>query len=69
LISENKSSKRSGIPGLQDLPLMGKLFRADTDSSDKTELVVLVTPHIISGSEDWTAIKEELNKALDGISL
>lgn len=69
LISENKSSKRSGIPGLQDLPLLGKLFKADTDSSDKTELVVLVTPHIISGSEDWTLIKDELNKALQGISL
>jgi type IV pilus assembly protein PilQ len=38
---------RSGIPFLMDLPLLGGLFRTNTRSERKQDLLILVTPHIV----------------------
>jgi pilus assembly protein CpaC len=35
------------MPGLGDLPILGQLFRSKSDSRSRTELLVLVTPHIV----------------------
>ena len=40
------------VPFLGDLPLLGNLFRSKDKTVKKTELVVLLTPHIISGDID-----------------
>jgi type IV pilus assembly protein PilQ len=37
----------NGIPLLKDLPFIGTLFRLDSESSDKTELMVFITPQIL----------------------
>ena len=38
---------RSGIPLLQDLPLIGRLFRTHRESSVQRDLLILVTPTIV----------------------
>lgn len=43
---ENISNKRK-IPLLGDIPLLGHAFRTDRTSSTKTELYILVTPHVV----------------------
>ncbi|MGZ3682849.1 MAG: type IV pilus secretin PilQ [Bdellovibrionota bacterium] len=43
----NSNSGRSGIPVLMDLPFIGQLFRVDTGHTDKSELMVFITPQII----------------------
>jgi pilus assembly protein CpaC len=35
------------IPGLGDIPLLGKLFQSRSRSKSRNELLVLVTPHIV----------------------
>lgn len=40
------------VPLFGDLPLLGSLFRSKEKTVKKTELVVLLTPHIISGDID-----------------
>jgi pilus assembly protein CpaC len=35
------------IPGLGDIPLLGKIFQSENPSKNKTELLVLVTPQIV----------------------
>jgi pilus assembly protein CpaC len=35
------------IPGLADIPLLGKIFQSESLSKNKTELLVLVTPQIV----------------------
>jgi general secretion pathway protein D len=50
------------------MPIIGHLFRSDANSSDKTELVILVTPKIISDTSDWGRIQNSFIKALDNIS-
>ena len=47
LIRENTRSKINGTPGLRKLPILGALFRSREFISNQTELVVLVTPHIV----------------------
>lgn len=37
-----------GVPFLMDIPVLGQLFRRTVTTKDKTELLVLVTPHIIT---------------------
>jgi general secretion pathway protein D/type IV pilus assembly protein PilQ len=40
------------LPLLGEVPLLGGLFRRTEDTTTKTELVIFLTPHIISGSEN-----------------
>ena len=47
LISTNRTRGHSGIPGLKDIPGLGALFRAENDSDDRTELVVLLKARIL----------------------
>lgn len=46
LISDRESETISKIPLLADLPLVGKLFRNRKTDKDRTEIVVIVVPHI-----------------------
>ena len=39
------------IPFLGDLPILGTFFRSKLDQQDRTELLVLVTPHIVEPSD------------------
>ena len=39
-----------GVPGLSRLPLLGRLFKRDTDRTETTELMVFITPTIVNFS-------------------
>ncbi|MDD4880269.1 MAG: secretin and TonB N-terminal domain-containing protein [Gallionellaceae bacterium] len=47
LISDEDRSSAAKVPGLGDLPLIGRLFSSHRDEASKTEIVLLITPHII----------------------
>lgn len=51
LTQENDISTRSRTPGLGDIPGAGELFHLTQSTSTKTELYIVVTPHIIRRSE------------------
>ncbi|REL34893.1 secretin N-terminal domain-containing protein [Thalassotalea euphylliae] len=67
LISENNTVSESKVPFFGDIPLIGHLFRVDTDLTDKTELVILVTPQIIQREEEWGHLKSKFFNALDSL--
>jgi general secretion pathway protein D len=69
LISENNNSNATSVPLLGGLPVIGHLFRSDSDSRDKTELVVLVTPKIVHNLADWQKIKQDFAKGLENLKL
>ncbi len=60
LITENKSKDKTKIPLLGSIPILGRLFSTDGDSIDKTELVIMVKPTIISTNQDAQVITEAL---------
>ena len=47
LIRETTRQNASGTPGLKKLPVLGTLFRSRDFIANETELVVIVTPHIV----------------------
>ena len=47
LLDNRVTEQFEKIPGIGDLPILGKLFQSRTLNKSKTELVVLVTPHIV----------------------
>lgn len=48
LIQENTVSTVSKIPGVGDLPLVGGLFRNSSRTTTRSELVIIVTPHVVA---------------------
>lgn len=59
LITESKSQGRSGIPFLSKIPVLGYLFGTTTDKFNKTELLLMVTPHVINNQEEADAVTRE----------
>ncbi len=47
LISDEDRSSASKIPGLGDLPLLGRLFSNHHNERNKTEIVLLITPRVL----------------------
>ena len=47
LISDEDRSTASRIPGLGDLPVLGRLFSTQRDERNKTEIVLLITPRVL----------------------
>lgn len=47
VISDQVQTTREGVPWLMDLPLVGALFRQDSDTNSRTTLYFFVTPHIL----------------------
>ncbi|VVD85105.1 Type II secretion system protein D [Pandoraea morbifera] len=46
LINREAREKMSGIPGLSQMPLLGRLFGSRSEDHAKTEVVLLITPHV-----------------------
>ncbi len=64
LIRDNVSEGNSGIPLLKDIPVLGSLFSQQTNTRMKTELLVMITPHVIEDQRDARALTEDLRNKL-----
>ena len=64
LISGNQSSGVSGVPFLSDMPVLGRLFRADSVQGDRTELLVMVTPYVIADHEEGWELTRQVREQL-----
>lgn len=64
LFQEETTRSKSQVPLLGDIPFIGELFRSTDDTSVRTELIVLITPHIISEPEqaDGAARMEDVRR-------
>ena len=67
LIRENENQSRTGVPGLSRLPLLGWLFGTNTDSTRRTELVVLITPRAVQGTAAARRITEEFRSKMESL--
>jgi len=47
LLDHRATTQMSKIPGIGDIPILGQLFRSRSINKNNTELLVLVTPHIV----------------------
>jgi len=61
LISNADRSSGSKIPGLGSIPLLGRLFGSQGDSTDKTEIVLSITPHLVRNIQRPAAAASEFS--------
>jgi pilus assembly protein CpaC len=47
LLDRRATTQLSKVPGIGDIPILGQLFRSRSINKNNTELLVLVTPHIV----------------------
>ena len=47
LINSEERSTGNRVPGLGDIPILGRLFGTQTDDKQKTEIVLSITPHLV----------------------
>jgi general secretion pathway protein D len=47
LIRDEERELLSGIPGLSDIPVVGRIFSHTTKTTDQTDIILTLTPHII----------------------
>ena len=67
IIAERKTRDRSGIPYLMDLPVFGRFFGTTTDHNTRTELVILITPHVIRNKEESRYVTQDLKNKLSDV--
>ncbi len=70
LITEGATTGSSGVPGLSRLPIVGGLFGTKTRSSDRSEVIILVTPRVIRDPAEARKLTDEYGerfRALDPI--
>lgn len=65
LLQNNETAAVNKVPGLGDLPLLGRLFSNDNHDKSKTELVLLITPHIVRNVTRPDAIYSEFASGTD----
>jgi type II secretory pathway component GspD/PulD (secretin) len=59
LRKEEKVSSSEQVPILGKIPLLGFFFRSGRNSTERTELLVMITPHIVSGDVLTTGDERE----------
>ena len=62
LIRDNTSRGKTGLPWLQDIPVLGGLFRTTSRTNNRTELVVLITPRALQNDEQLRAVSDEMRR-------
>ena len=63
LIQEQTKQAVNGMPGIDQLPILGQLFRSQDFVNNETELMVIVTPYIVRA-----VAQKELSRPDDGFA-
>jgi general secretion pathway protein D len=64
LITDNVSKDNSGLPWLKDIPVLGVAFGTQTNTRTRTELLILLTPHVLHDQRDARALTQDLRDEL-----
>ena len=66
-IRENTDSGQQRLPVLGRIPGLGALFGNTSHSKSRSELIILITPHVITSSQEADMATEELRHRLSEI--
>ena len=68
LIQQTNSDNGQGVPLLSDIPVLGKLFGSTGKSKSRTELIVLITPRVITDSDDAKQITDDYQNGFESLA-
>jgi general secretion pathway protein D len=60
LIDRTTSDANSGVPFLKDIPFLGALFRSESVTTAETELLVMITAHVINDDYEAEGVSDAL---------
>jgi general secretion pathway protein D len=69
LIQDRNAEGNAGIPGLRNLPVLGPLFGTTIRDSERTELLVLITPTAVRNHAEAREATQELRNKLKGLNI
>ncbi len=69
LISDEFEKRIRKVPLLGDLPLLGILFRSEFQQGTTTELLIVLTPHVITSPADTDRVRDLTEEQIDRLSL
>lgn len=67
LMEDRQDASSSRVPLLGDIPVLGWLFKSARQGKNKTNLIILLTPHIVKSDEDVDRVKSHLREGYKGI--
>lgn len=67
LIRDNTTTVKSGVPFLQNMPVLGNLFGTNGKNVARTELVVVITPKVVRTDQDVREVSSELRERMRGL--
>jgi general secretion pathway protein D len=67
LIRDSDTSGRQGIPWLSEIPLIGALFGTTRRTVNRTELLILITPHVIRTPDRFQEMTQDLKDSLRNV--
>lgn len=69
LISDRFERRDRKVPLLGDIPFIGGLFRSMTQETTKTELLIVLTPHVIDSPTEVRRVQDLTDREVDRLSL
>ncbi len=67
LIRDSDDFSRSGVPFLSEIPILGYLFGQTSKNSRRSELIILITPHVIRTVDAFQEMTQELRDSLRNV--
>ncbi len=65
IMEEKETEDYQGIPILSSIPLLGNFFRYTVEAVTKKELIIIITPHVISNRNEADVLTMDFIKRLD----
>jgi general secretion pathway protein D len=69
LISDSVTRGNQGIPWLKDIPVLGLLAGAQKNQRVRTELLVMITPHVIHDERDARGLTQDMRRQMPNAAL
>jgi general secretion pathway protein D len=67
LIRDSNDTGRAGIPLLSQIPILGALFGTTTKNSHRSELIIMITPHVVRTHEKLQEVSQDLKDSLRNV--
>jgi general secretion pathway protein D len=67
IIDDAITHTRAGVPYLMDIPVLGWAFRSERNISDRTELLITITPYVIRSREEAEQVTSDFSSRIDGL--
>jgi general secretion pathway protein D len=68
IIDDSIQGVRTGVPYLMDVPVLGRFFRQDSDTTTRTELLITITPYVIHNREEARDVTDDFSSRIEGLA-